>query len=75
MTKSVMGKKLLITSGTGSTPHIIYSSSAQEGKNTPYGQSKKEGRELVENWAQKNNARFSGLIIPNVYMASSMCYH
>jgi UDP-2-acetamido-2,6-beta-L-arabino-hexul-4-ose reductase len=49
------------------TPHIIFSSSSQEEKENLYGKSKKEGRELFEKWADKNNAQFSGLIIPNVY--------
>lgn len=53
--------------GTKSTPHILFSSSTQEDRNNLYGQSKKEGRELFEQWAKKNNTKFSGLIIPNVF--------
>lgn len=52
---------------TGSKPHILFSSSTQEERDNLYGRSKKEGRMLFENWAKKNNANFSGLIIPNVY--------
>ncbi len=52
---------------TQSTPHILFSSSTQEERDNPYGQSKKEGRKLFERWADKNHAVFSGLIIPNVY--------
>ena len=52
---------------TDSKPHILFSSSTQEEKDNPYGKSKKEGRELLETWAIKNNARFSGLVIPNVF--------
>jgi UDP-2-acetamido-2,6-beta-L-arabino-hexul-4-ose reductase len=52
---------------TGSTPHILFSSSTQEERDNLYGKSKKEGRELFEEWALKSNARFSGLIIPNVF--------
>lgn len=52
---------------TNSTPHIIFSSSTQEGCNNLYGKSKKEGRKLFMKWAQKNNAKFTGLIIPNVF--------
>ncbi|MCE1167024.1 MAG: NAD-dependent epimerase/dehydratase family protein [Sphingobacteriia bacterium] len=52
---------------TKSTPHILYSSSTQEERDNLYGKSKKEGRLLLENWADKHNAQFTGLIIPNVY--------
>ena len=49
------------------TPHILFSSYIQEEHDNYYGKSKREGRKLLEKWAYKNNARFSGLIIPNVY--------
>ena len=49
------------------TPHIIFSSSTQEERDNPYGNSKREARLRLEKWAQKNNANFSGLIIPNVF--------
>jgi len=52
---------------TNSTPHILMSSSTQEIRDNLYGKSKKEGRELLENWAKKNNAYFTGMIIPNVF--------
>ncbi len=52
---------------TKSTPHIIFSSSTQEERDNLYGKSKKEGRILFEQWASKNNAKFSGFIIPNVF--------
>lgn len=52
---------------TGSKPHILFSSSSQEERDNLYGKSKREGRELLEKWAAKNNAMFTGLIIPNVF--------
>jgi UDP-2-acetamido-2,6-beta-L-arabino-hexul-4-ose reductase len=52
---------------TESKPHILFSSSTQEEHDNLYGKSKKEGRELLEKWAQNNDAQFTGLIIPNVY--------
>lgn len=52
---------------TKSTPHILFSSSTQEERDNLYGKSKKEGRQLFEQWADQNNAKFSGLIIPNVF--------
>lgn len=52
---------------TGSKPHIIFSSSTQEERDNLYGKSKREGRLLFEDWARRNNASFSGFIIPNVF--------
>jgi len=52
---------------TGSKPHILFSSSTQEERDNLYGRSKKEGRLLFEQWAQRNNTKFTGLVIPNVF--------
>ncbi|HPD66436.1 MAG TPA: NAD-dependent epimerase/dehydratase family protein [Bacteroidia bacterium] len=52
---------------TNSKPHILFSSSIQEKRDNLYGKSKLEGRKLFEQWADKNNARFTGFIIPNVF--------
>ncbi|WP_047446016.1 NAD-dependent epimerase/dehydratase family protein [Alistipes sp. ZOR0009] len=49
------------------TPHVIFSSSTQEERDNLYGKSKREGRELLEQWATRNKASFSGLVVPNVY--------
>ena len=61
--------KDLITSceKTKSKPHIIFSSSTQEKQDNLYGKSKHDGRILFEEWAKKNNGKFTGLIIPNVF--------
>lgn len=48
-------------------PHIVFASSTQEIKDNAYGQSKKEGRWKLEEWAYRNKARFSGMVIPNVF--------
>jgi UDP-2-acetamido-2,6-beta-L-arabino-hexul-4-ose reductase len=47
--------------------HLIISSSTQEDKENVYGQSKKEGRLLLSDWAKQSGSRFTGLIIPNVF--------
>ena len=52
---------------TQSTPHILFSSSTQEEFDNPYGRSKKVGRELLVDWAKRNGALFTGLVIPNVF--------
>ena len=52
---------------TNSKPHILFSSSTQEERDNLYGKSKKEGRKLLEQWAERNHAHFTGFIIPNVF--------
>lgn len=52
---------------TNSKAHVLISSSSQEERDNLYGKSKKEGRELLANWAVKANATFTGMIIPNVF--------
>lgn len=52
---------------TGSKAHLLFSSSSQEERDNLYGQSKKEGRILLAEWAKENGGAFSGLIIPNVF--------
>jgi len=51
----------------GSTPHLIYSSSIHESRDTAYGRSKLHARQTLSAWAHENDAKFTGLIIPNVY--------
>ena len=52
---------------TESKPHVLFSSSLQEERDNLYGKSKKEGRELLSAWADRNNAVFTGMVIPNVF--------
>jgi UDP-2-acetamido-2,6-beta-L-arabino-hexul-4-ose reductase len=52
---------------TKSKPYVIMSSSLQEERDNLYGRSKREGRELLNQWADRNDAAFTGLIIPNVF--------
>lgn len=61
-------KKLVASlSRTGSTAHLLFSSSTQEENDNLYGKSKKDGRNLLSKWAQENKGTFSGMIIPNVF--------
>lgn len=48
-------------------PHILFSSSTQEERDNMYGKSKREGREMLEKWAVRNGASFTGLVVPNVF--------
>jgi UDP-2-acetamido-2,6-beta-L-arabino-hexul-4-ose reductase len=52
---------------TGSRPHILFASSTQEESDNMFGKSKREGREMLANWAEKNKTSFTGLVIPNVF--------
>ncbi len=49
------------------TPHILFASSTQEERENLYGKSKKDGRDLLENWATVNGAVTTGMLIPNVF--------
>ena len=60
-------KLILACESTNSTPHILFSSSTQEERDNLYGKSKKEGRKLLESWANRNNAKYTGFVIPNVF--------
>lgn len=49
------------------TPHVLFSSSTQEDRENLYGASKRDGRQLLETWAEKHGAKFTGCVIPNVF--------
>jgi len=51
----------------GNNPQILFSSSTQEERDNPYGNSKKKGRELLKVWAEEKKAVLTGMIIPNVF--------
>lgn len=52
---------------THSKAHVFFSSSSQEERDNLYGKSKKQGREILSDWALKSGGIFSGMIIPNVF--------
>ena len=52
---------------TGTDAHVLISSSTQEDRDNEYGRSKKKARELLVEWAHRNNGKFTGLVIPNVF--------
>jgi len=49
------------------SPHVLFSSSVQEESDNEYGHSKRKGRTLLEEWAQRNGASFTGMVLPNVF--------
>jgi len=52
---------------SNSKPHIIFSSSTQIEKDNLYGKSKLIGGEIIKKWAIEKDAKYSNLIIPNVF--------
>ena len=62
-------KLVAALSRTGSTAHVLISSSTQEERDNLYGKSKREGREAIVQWANENGGKVTGLIIPNVFGA------
>jgi UDP-2-acetamido-2,6-beta-L-arabino-hexul-4-ose reductase len=52
---------------TAKQTHLLFSSSTQEERDNLYGKSKHDGRLLFEQWAKRNNSRFTGFVIPNVF--------
>jgi UDP-2-acetamido-2,6-beta-L-arabino-hexul-4-ose reductase len=52
---------------TRRSPQVLFSSSTQEERDNPYGKSKFEGRKLLHDWSLRQQAKFTGLVIPNVF--------
>jgi UDP-2-acetamido-2,6-beta-L-arabino-hexul-4-ose reductase len=48
-------------------PYVIFASSIQEERENAYGRSKKDATDLFIDWAVRNDAKFTSLIIPNVF--------
>lgn len=60
-------KLILSLESCDSRAHVLFSSSSHEAFDNPYGNSKKEGRELLIQWAKRSEGKFTGLVIPNVF--------
>ena len=52
---------------TGSKAHVLFSSSTQEERDNVFGKSKREGRQLLAQWASRAGGIFTGMVIPNVF--------
>lgn len=63
----LVNKLLKALEATGSKPHILFSSSTQEERDNMFGKSKRRGREMLSAWTRENNAKFTGMIVPNVF--------
>ena len=67
----LVNKLISACEATKSAPHILFSSSTQEERDNLYGKSKKEGRQLLENWALKNKAKFTGFCKSEGYASAN----
>lgn len=67
MNTGLVNKLVSSLERTNSKAHVIISSSTQEKRDNLYGKSKKEGRLMLSQWANKAGGSFTGMIIPNVY--------
>ena len=54
---------------------VIFSSSIQENRANVFGKVKKKSRLLFSKWANDNNGKFVGLIIPNVFGAFGLPFY
>ena len=64
---SLVKKLISALENTDSKPHILFSSSTQEERDNIFGKSKREGREMLAQLAERNGALFTGMVIPNVF--------
>lgn len=64
---SLVTKLVLACEATNATPKIIFSSSTQEEKDNLYGQSKRDGRQALETWANTSGGQTAAFLIPNVF--------
>jgi UDP-2-acetamido-2,6-beta-L-arabino-hexul-4-ose reductase len=67
-TNTGLVKKLIASlNRTNSNAHVLISSSTQEERDNLYGRSKREGREMLAEWAAESEGMFTGMVIPNVF--------
>jgi len=67
MNTGLVNKLVSSLERTKSKAHVIISSSTQEERDNLYGKSKREGRLMLSDWANKLGGTFTGMVIPNVY--------
>ena len=64
---SLVNRLITALEKTGSRPQLLFSSSTQEERDNVFGKSKREGRNLLASWAERNGSLFTGMVIPNVF--------
>ncbi len=63
----LVDKLITALTETGSTTHVLFSSSIHKHDLTGYGISKDKGSQLFKKWASHSKGRFTELVIPNVF--------
>lgn len=63
----LVNKLITALETTGVKPHVLFSSSTQEERDNVFGKSKREGRRLLAEWADRSGGIFTGMVIPNVF--------
>ncbi len=58
-----------------SKAHVLFASSTREEGDGLYGASKKEGRRIFSDWAEKFRGKFTGFVIPNVFGSFGKPFH
>ena len=71
----LVNKLIYACENTDSKPKIIFSSSTQEDRDNLYGKSKRDGRNLLKKWAERNETSVECLIIPNVFGPFGKPFH
>ena len=64
---SLVNRLIAALEKTSSRPHLLFSSPTQEERDNVFGKSKREGRKMLEEWAERNGSLFTGMVIPNVF--------
>ena len=67
MNTSLVKKLVASLDRNQSQAHIFISSSTQEERDNLYGKSKKEGRLMLSDWANRAGGKLTGMVIPNVF--------
>jgi len=52
---------------TNTSPHILFADSIHKTRGDAYGQSKTQCAEMLQTWADRTSARFTDLVLPNVF--------
>ena len=63
----LVNKLITALETTDVKPHLLFSSSTQEERDNVFGKSKREGRRLLAEWADRSGGIFTGMVIPNVF--------
>ena len=66
---------IAVMDAEGVSPHVLFASSTHEVRETAYGRAKRDGRELLADWAARRGTAFTGYVLPNVYGPGARVHH